>query len=79
MNAKVDKPELLIDLTFIRPDGIPVIVFSYFAKYISGKIQLDEDAVDFRWVTVKEAKKYDLIEGIWGEIRDVEKILLKRK
>ena len=25
------------------------------------------------------SKKYDLIDGIWGEIRDVEKILKTRK
>lgn len=78
VDLKIGKPELLVDITFIRPDGIPVIIFSYFAKYISGKVKLDDDAVDFKWVTVKEAKKYDLIDGIWGEIRDVEKIIKSR-
>ena len=76
---KIGKSELLVDLTFIRPDGIPTIVFSYFAKFISGKVKLDEDSVDSKWVNVKEAKKFDLIDGIWGEIRDVEKILKKIK
>lgn len=78
VNVKISKPELLVDMTFIRGDGVPVIIFSYYAKYISGQIKLDEDATDFKWVTVKEAKKYDLIDGIWGEIRDVEKILKSR-
>jgi 8-oxo-dGTP pyrophosphatase MutT (NUDIX family) len=78
VGLKIGKPEFLVDLTFIRPDGIPVIVFSYFAQYISGQVTLDEDAVDFKWVTLKEAKKYDLIDGIWEEIRDTEKILKKR-
>ena len=79
VGLKIGKPEFLVDLTFIRPDSIPVIVFSYFAKFISGQVKLDEDATEFTWVTVKEAKKYDLIDGIWEEIRDVEKILKKRK
>jgi 8-oxo-dGTP pyrophosphatase MutT (NUDIX family) len=79
VNLKINKPELLVDLTFVRPDGIPVIVFSYFAKYLSGNVKLDDDAVDFKWVTLKEARKYDLIDGIWEEIHDVEKILKKRK
>lgn len=79
VGLKIGKPEFLVDITFIRPDGIPVIIFSYFAKFISGKVKLDDDAVDFKWVTVKEGKKYDLIDGIWGEIRDVEKILNNRK
>ena len=79
VGLKIGKPEFLVDLTFIRPDGIPVIVFSYFAKYVSGKIKFDEDTIDHKWVTVKEARKFDLIDGIWGEIRDVEKLLKKRK
>ncbi|MFA7216923.1 MAG: NUDIX domain-containing protein [Candidatus Paceibacterota bacterium] len=79
VGLEIDKPEFLVDLTFIRPDGIPVIVFSYFAKYLSGEVKMDEDTVDFKWVTVEEAKEYDLIDGIWGEIRDVDEILNKRK
>jgi ADP-ribose pyrophosphatase YjhB (NUDIX family) len=79
VGLKIGKPEFLVDLTFIRPDGIPVIVFSYFAKYVSGKIKFDEDTIDHKWVTFKEARKFDLIDGIWGEIRDVEKLLKKRK
>lgn len=79
VNVKVGKPEFLVELTFIRPDGIPVIVFSYFAKYISGTVKLDADATDYAWVTAKEAKKYDLIDGIAEEIADVEKILKSRK
>lgn len=78
VGVKIGTPEFLVDLTFIRPDGIPVIVFSYFAKYISGKVEMDEDTIDYKWVTTKEAKKYDLIDGIWGEMRDVEKILKSR-
>lgn len=78
VNLEIDKPEFLVDLTFIRPDGIPVIVFSYFAKYKSGEVILDDDAVDFAWVTLEEAKNYDLIDGIWDEIREVEEILQSR-
>ena len=79
VGLKIGKPEFLLDMTFIRPDGIPVIVFSYFAKFISGKVKLDEDATEFAWSTLKETKKYDLIDGIWEELRDVEKILKSRK
>jgi 8-oxo-dGTP pyrophosphatase MutT (NUDIX family) len=78
VGVRVGKPEFLVELTFIRPDGIPVIVFSYFTKFISGKVKLDDDAVEFAWPTLREAKKYDLIDGIWGELRDVEKILKSR-
>jgi 8-oxo-dGTP diphosphatase len=79
VNLEIEKPEFLVDLTFIRPDGIPVIIFSYFAKFMSGEVKLDEDATEFAWVTVEEAEKYDLIAGILDEIRDIDKILKNRK
>ena len=79
VNLKMGKPELLCDLTFIQPNGTPVICFSYFAPYVSGKVKLDEDSTDFAWVTLIEAKKYDLIDGIWDEIRQVDEILKSRK
>ena len=78
VNLEFDKPEFLCDLTFIRPDGIPVICFSYFAKYVSGEVKLDEDATDFAWVNIEDAKGYDLIDGIWDEIKQVEEILKSR-
>lgn len=79
VGLEIGRPEFLVDLTFIRPDGIPVIVFSYFAEYLSGEVKMDQDSVDFKWITVEEAKEYDLIDGIWEEIRDVDEILNKRK
>ena len=44
-----------------------------------GEVKLDEDATEFAWVTLEEAKNYDLIDGIWDEIREVEEILHSRK
>lgn len=79
VNLKIGKPELLTDMTFLRPDGIPVVCFSYFTKYVSGQVKLDEEATDFKWVTLKEAKKYDFIPGIYDEIRQIDKILKSRK
>lgn len=79
VNVKIGRTELLTDLTFIRADGVPVIVFSYFAPYISGEVKLDLDATEFAWVTLEEAKSYDLIDGIWDEIREVNEILKVRK
>ena len=78
VGVKIGKPEFLVDLTFIRPDGIPVIVFSYFAEYISGEVILDGDSVEFAWVSLEEAKNYDLIDGICEEIREVEEKLKSR-
>lgn len=77
VNVEIGKASYLLDLTFIRPDGIPVLVLSYYAPYISGEVKLDEDAVEYAWVTLEQAKEIDLIPGIYEEIQEVDKILNK--
>jgi 8-oxo-dGTP pyrophosphatase MutT (NUDIX family) len=75
VGVEIGKATYLLDLTFIRPDNVPVLVLSYYAPYISGEVTLDEAAVEFRWVTLEEAKELDLISGIYEEFEEVEKIL----
>jgi len=74
VNLEIKKPVYLLDLAFISPQGTPVIVLSYYAEYDSGEIKLDEDSTDYKWVTLEEAKQYDIIDGIWEEIEMVDKI-----
>ena len=78
VNVELGEVHYLLDLTFIRSDAIPVLVLSYYAEYLSGEIKYDEDTVDAQWVTLEEAKTYDLIEGIFEEIVMVDKILKRR-
>lgn len=77
---EIGKPEYLCDLTFIRPDGIPVLVLSYFAEYMGkdAQVRLDADAVEAAWVSAQEAATYDMIPGIADEIKMVDDILQKR-
>jgi 8-oxo-dGTP pyrophosphatase MutT (NUDIX family) len=75
VNLEIEKPEYLLDLAFLTPDGTPVICLSYYAAYKSGRVMLDEDATEYAWVTPEEAKNYDLIPGIAEEIEMVDKIL----
>ena len=75
VNVEIEKPLYLMDLTFIRPDNIPVLVLSYYAKYESGEVKLDDDAVDYKWATLAKAKELDMIDGVWEEIELVDKIL----
>lgn len=75
VNLEVGKVDYLLDMAFIRPDSVPVVVLSYYCPYKSGEVRLDEDAVEYAWVTHEEAKEYDLIDGILAEIEMVDKIL----
>lgn len=78
VNVEIEKPIYLMDLTFIRPDNIPVLVLSYYAKYQSGEVKLDDDAVGYKWATLAEAKELDMIDGIWEEIELVDSKLAGR-
>jgi len=75
VGLEIHRPEYLCDLVFVRPDGYPVVTLSYWAHYKDGDVTLCKDLVDYAWVTAEEAKKYDLIEGIAGEIADVDKLI----
>jgi len=74
-NLEVGKIKYLLDMTFIRPDNIPVVVLSFYCPYKSGEVKLDDDNIDFIWATYEEAKNYDLVEGLLQEIEMVDKIL----
>jgi len=61
------------NLAFIRPNGYSTLIISLAADYAEGNVILDQDElVDYAWVTLKEAKDYDLIENIYEQIEKVD-------
>lgn len=72
---KIKNIRYLTSMAYIRPDGIPAIIVSLFADYDSGEIKLCPALTEYAWVTLKEAKKYDLIEGIYEELEMLESLL----
>jgi 8-oxo-dGTP pyrophosphatase MutT (NUDIX family) len=75
VGVEVSDIQYLLDLAFIRPDGIPAIVLSFYCKYESGDVVLDEDATEYAWVTAGEVGNYELIQGIDHEIQMVDERL----
>jgi len=65
----------LTSMTFIRPDEIPVLVISLYADSFEGDVKLSNDMIDYKWVSLEEAKNYDLIEGIYEELEMLDKLL----
>ena len=61
-------------LVYIRPDNIPSLITSLHATAKTENVRLCKALTDFKWVTLEEAKEYDLIEGIYEEIE----ILVKK-
>jgi 8-oxo-dGTP diphosphatase len=74
---EIEKPDYVTNLVGVRPDGYPVVIFSFWARYKSGEVKLNDEMTDFAWVTAEEAKTYDTIAGIPEEIERVEKSLAK--
>jgi len=75
VGIKVGKIKYLTSLIFIRPDNIPTLVASMFAYTNESNVKLSEELVDHAWVTLQEAKKYELIDGIYEELELLEKHL----
>lgn len=56
-------------LATVHDDLAPSIVISCLTNWISGKVVLQAEETDkFAWVTLEEAKKYELIDGIYDEL-----------
>lgn len=54
----------------------PSIVLSLMADWSGGKGRISDEIVEFAWVTLAEVKNYDLIEGIYEELKQAEKLLV---
>lgn len=60
-------------LATVHNDGNPSLVISCLADYQSGEVTLKSDETDdFKWVTLEEAKNYNLIDGIYDELAMAE-------
>ncbi|MDP1728938.1 MAG: NUDIX domain-containing protein [archaeon] len=64
-------------MVYIRPDNIPCIIVSLFAEPLETdpNVKLCDALTEFAWVDLEEAKKYDLIEGIYDELQILDNFL----
>ena len=61
--------EYVTSLATIHKDGVPSLVISCMADWESGEVVLQESETDkFAWVSLKEAKDYGLLDGIYDEL-----------
>lgn len=75
VGLEVGKISYLTSLSFVRSDGVPILILSLYAPYQSGEVTLDKESVAFAWVSLEEAKQYDLIEGIYEELEMLDTLL----
>lgn len=64
-------------LVYVRSDKIPSLIISFYAEPVSEnvKVRLCNALTEYKWVTLKEAKNYDLIEGIYEELEILDRKL----
>lgn len=74
VGLEVENIDYVTSMVYIRPDKIPCLIVSLFGNSIGKKVTLCKALTDYAWVSLEEAKGYDLIEGIYDEL-----IILDRK
>ncbi len=78
-NLNIKNIGYVSNLALLRPNGFSTIIVSLCAEYDSGEINLNEEELtDYVWVSLEEAKNYDLIENIYEQLEKVEKINLNK-
>jgi len=78
----IKRPNYLLSISFFRDEAgdEPVVTLSYYAEYVGGEVRLDDgENVEAAWVGFEQAKQYDLIPGILGEIEMVDQIVSHSK
>jgi 8-oxo-dGTP diphosphatase len=67
VDLEIENIGYVTSMVFLRDDGIPCLIVSLFAESI-GEIKLCNALTEYKWVSLEESKKYDLIEGIYDEL-----------
>lgn len=63
-------------VAFVRPDGIPVILLKFAARFAGGEVVMEEGGfTDYAWVSAQESRDFDCIEGISDELELVRERL----
>ena len=69
VNLEIENIEYITSLATVHSDSSPSLVISCLADWKSGEVKLQEDEIDeFAWVSLEEAKDYDLLDGIYDEL-----------
>lgn len=80
VGLEIENIEYITSLARVHEDGAPSLVISCVADYVSGDVGLQEGETDrTEWVSLEEAKEYELIEGIYDELVMTERHLKGEK
>ena len=66
----------ITSMTFMKGES-PMLIISLFAEHLNGEVKLNEESIGHAWVSLEEAKNYELIEGIYEELVMLDNLLKK--
>ena len=77
VGLEIKRIDYVTSLVYIREDQIHSLIISLWSepKDKIPVVRLDESLTEFAWVTLEEAKNYDLIEGIYEELEILDRKL----
>ena len=75
VNLEIKNMGYVTSMVYVRDDNIPCIIVSLYAEPVGQDIKLCSALTEFAWVYLEEAKKYDLVEGLYEELEILEKHL----
>ena len=65
----IDNIGYVTSMIYIREDKIPCLIVSLWTYSFGGEIKLCSALTEYKWVDLEESKNYDLIEGIYEELK----------
>lgn len=69
VGLEIKNIEYVTSLATVHKDGAPSLVISCMADWESGEVALQQDeTIEHAWVSLAEAKDYELIGGIYEEL-----------
>lgn len=77
VNLEISDIGYVTSMVYLRSDQIPCLIVSLFAAPTTEQITLAPALTEYEWVTLEEAKEYDLIEGIYEELAMLDSLLNK--
>jgi len=75
-NIRIKNIGYCSSLVLVRPNGFSGVIISLYADYDSGDVKMmqPDELINYAWVSLEEAKDYDLIENIYEQLEKVERI-----
>jgi 8-oxo-dGTP pyrophosphatase MutT (NUDIX family) len=79
VGLEIENIGYVTSMVYIRPDNIPCLIISLFASPKGEEIKLCNALTEYAWVDLEESKNYDLIEGIYEELKILDTFLKNGK